>query len=117
MPEMRAVAELNALFTFTAGRSSSGLTTATIDDSAAIARASSTVNRITRPARSPPACMLVRPPQMMPMFLPSSRRTLSFPCRKPSPVADRTTTEIIPQRIPNIVRKLRSLLARRFWKD
>ena len=26
--------------------------------------------------------MLVRPPQMMPMFFPSSRRTLTFPCWK-----------------------------------
>ncbi len=33
---------------------------------------------------------------------------------KPSPVAERITTEITPHRIPNIVRKLRSLFARRF---
>ena len=69
---------------------------------------------MTRPARSPPACMLVRPPQTMPMFLPSSRRTFSFPCWNPSPIADRTTTDTMPQRMPNIVRKLRSLFARRF---
>src|SRR4051794_22909274 len=61
--------------------------------------------------------MLVRPPHTIPIFLPSSRSTLSLPRRNPSPVADSTTTEIIPQRIPNIVRKLRSLLARRFWTD
>ena len=60
---------------------------------AAIARASSTVRRMTRPARSPPACMLVRPPQTMPMFLPSSRAPSSLPRRKPSPVADSTTTD------------------------
>jgi len=53
----------------------------------------------------------------MPMFFPSSSSTLSLPRRKPSPVADSTTTEIMPHRIPNIVRQLRSLLARRFWSD
>jgi hypothetical protein len=61
--------------------------------------------------------MLVRPPQTIPMFFPSSRRTLTFPCWKPSPIADRTMTEIIPHRMPNIVRKLRSLFARRFCSD
>src|SRR6267378_3234048 len=117
MPVTRAAAALYALFTFTAPRSISGLTTAIIDDSAAIARASSSVRRTSRPARSPPACRLVRPPQTMPMFFPSSRSTLSLPRRNPSPVADRTTTEIMPQRMPNIVRQLRSLFARRFWTD
>jgi hypothetical protein len=63
-----------------------------------------------------PACRLVRPPHTIPMFLPSSRRTLSLPRRKPSPVAERMTIEIMPHRIPNIVRKLLSLLARRFSK-
>jgi len=53
----------------------------------------------------------------MPMFCPSSRSTFSLPRRKPSPVAERMTTEIIPQRMPNIVRKLRSRLARRFSID
>ena len=117
MPVTRAVAALNGLFTFTAARSISGLTTAIIDDSAAMARASSSVSWIWRPARSPPACRLVRPPQTIPMFFPSSRSTLSLPRRKPSPVADSTTTEIMPHRMPNMVRKLRSLLARRFWTD
>src|ERR1043166_3179229 len=50
---------------------------------------------------------------MMPTFFPSSSSTCWLPRWKPSPVADRMTTEITPQRIPNIVRKLRSLLARR----
>jgi hypothetical protein len=68
---------------------------------------------IDRPARSPrPACC----------GLPNDRDVLAelaqlpfvLPRRKPSPVADKTTTEIIPQRMPNIVRRLRSLLARRF---
>ena len=58
--------------------------------------------------------MLVRPPHTMPMFWPSSRSTFSLPRLNPSPVAERMTTEIIPHRMPNIVRKLRSLLARRF---
>src|SRR5258705_3970141 len=73
-----------------------------------------TVRRMSRPARSPPACIPVRAPQTMAMFFPSSCRTFSLPRRKPSPVADRMTTEMTPQRMPNIVRKLRSLLARRF---
>src|SRR6266850_2294486 len=50
----------------------------------------------------------------MAMFLPSSISTLSLPRRKPSPVAERMMTEMTPQRMPNIVRKLRSLFARRF---
>src|SRR6185436_3229987 len=78
------------------------------------ARTSSTVRKIMRPARSPPACVLVRAPHTIAMFLPSSISTLSLPRRKPSPVAERMTTEMTPQRMPNIVRKLRSLLARRF---
>src|SRR5205814_6815115 len=65
----------------------------------------------------PPAGRLVRPPQTIPMFFPSSRSTLSLPRRKPSPVADSTTTEINPHRMPNMVRKLRSLFARSFWTD
>src|SRR6185295_5404255 len=117
MPVTRAAAALYRLLTLTAPRSISGLTTATIDDSAAIARASSSVSTIWRPARSPPAWRLVRPPQTIPMFFPSSRSTLSLPRRKPSPVAESTTTEIMPHRIPNIVRKLRSLFARRFCSD
>ena len=64
-----------------------------------------------RRARRRPA-VLVRPPQTIPMFLPELRSTCSLPWRKPSPVADRMTTEITPHRIPNIVRKLRSLCAR-----
>jgi hypothetical protein len=52
----------------------------------------------------------------MPTFFPSSSSTLVLPRWKPSPVAPSTTTEMIPHRIPNMVRKLRSLLARRFWK-
>src|SRR5712691_5601399 len=58
--------------------------------------------------------MPVRAPHTIAMFLPSSLSTLSLPRRNPSPVADRMTTEMTPQRMPNIVRKLRSLFARRF---
>src|SRR6185503_17472248 len=81
---------------------------------------SSTVSMTWRPARSPPACIPVRAPHTMAMFRPSSISTLSLPRRKPSPVAERMTTEMTPQRMPNIVRKLRSLLARRFattWRN
>src|SRR4051812_36015961 len=117
MPLMLVVASLYALFTLTTPRCNSGLTTATIDDSDSSARASSSVRYTSRPARSPPACRLVRPPQTMPMFFPSSRSVFSLPCWNPSPMAERMTTDTIPHRIPNIVRKLRSLFARRFCSD
>src|SRR5262245_53610219 len=98
----------------------SALTTATMFDSRSSARASSTVRKIRRPARSPPACIAVRPPKTIATFLPSSSSTCWLPRRKPSPVAARMTTETTPHKMPNIVRKLRSLLARRFertwWK-
>src|SRR5258706_16474465 len=60
--------------------------------------------------------MPVRAPHTMAMFLPSSINTFSLPRRKPSPVAERMTTEMTPHRMPNIVRKLRSLFARRFMR-
>ena len=72
------------------------------------------VERMSRPARAPPACIAVRPFRMMTMFLPSSSRTCWLPRWKPSPTADSSTIEITPHMIPNIVRKLRSLLAARF---
>ena len=114
MPWTFGAAALKRLFTFRPPRCSSGVATATSRACSWMACASSAVRKIWRPARSPPACLLVRPPQTIPMFLPSSRSTCSLPCRNPSPVADRMTTEMIPHRIPNIVRKLRSLFARRF---
>ena len=78
------------------------------------------VRRMTRPARMPPAWSDVRPLRMMTMFLPSSSSTFWLPRAKPSPTADSTMNEITPQMIPNIVRALRSLFARRFasvWRD
>ncbi len=77
------------------------------------ARASSTVSMMRRPARSPPACLVVRDPQTMLMLRPNSRSTASLPRRKPSPIAESTTIDTMPQMMPNIVRTLRSLLARR----
>ena len=55
---------------------------------------------MTRPARSPPACRLVRPPQTMPMLLPNSRSTASLPRRNPSPIADSTTIDTIAPQDP-----------------
>src|SRR5688572_8176362 len=116
MPCTVKAAALNRLLTWTAPRCSAALTTAIMPDSRSSARASAVVRKTRRPARSPPACIDVRPPQTMTTFLPSSSSTCWLPRRKPSPVADNTTTEITPQRIPNMVRKLRSLLARRLEK-
>src|SRR5918993_4880306 len=87
---------------------------------ALMARASSAVSVTSRPARSPPACSVVRDPHTMLMFLPNSRSTASLPRWKPSPKAESTTIDTIPHMMPNIVRKLRSLLARRLsraWRN
>src|SRR5215213_929285 len=67
-----------------------------------------------RPARSPPACMLVRPLLIMSMFLPNSLKTASLPRWNPSLTDERITIEMTPQMIPNMVRKLRRRFAERF---
>ena len=72
------------------------------------------VSLTTRPARAPPACIDVRPFRMMTMFLPSSASTFWLPRANPSPSADSSRNEITPQTMPNMVRNVRSLLARKF---
>src|ERR1035438_10094266 len=66
-----------------------------------------------RPARSPPACSSVRPPNRMTIFSPSPFMLLRWPALNPSPIATIRTIEEIPQAIPAIVRNVRSLLRNR----
>ena len=63
-----------------------------------------------RPAR-PPACMLVRPSKKIIKSLPKVSCCLCWPTRKPSPAATIRVMEMMPQAIPNMVRKVRSLCA------
>src|SRR5882762_5101280 len=97
MPLICSVAELKGLFTLTPPRISSGLTCSRSFEFCFSARTSANSRRMMRPARSPPACILVRPLRMMRMFWPNSFRTLMLPRWKPSPSADKITIEITPQ--------------------
>src|SRR6185312_3067851 len=69
-----------------------------------------------RPARSPPACISVRPPKRMTMFSPRLFILARWPSLKPSPMATIRTMDAIPHAIPAMVRKVRSLLRRRLSK-
>jgi hypothetical protein len=75
MPLAATELALNALFAFSPPRINSGLIASSSFDSRCSVYTSSMVRRTIRPARSPPACRLVRPFLMMTMFLPSSSST------------------------------------------
>ncbi len=64
-----------------------------------------------RPARMPPACMLVRPAKKIMMSLPKLSATFFCPTRRPSPAATISMIETMPHAIPNMVRNVRSLCA------
>src|SRR5712671_1238765 len=63
-----------------------------------------------------PSTAGVRPPKKKMMFLPKVSSCLRLPFRKPSPTPASSSSEPIPQAIPNIVRKDRSLCAHRVRK-
>ncbi len=82
-------------------------------DSRATRSWSVAVHCTLRPARSPPAWRLVRPAKMIRMSRPNSAATFAWPTRSPSPAATMRVIDAIPQAIPNMVRAVRSLWARR----
>ena len=70
---------------------------------------------MSRPARIPPACMLVRPEKKIMMSLPKLSELRLSPTRRPSDAATISVIEMIPQVMPNMVRNVRSLCAQRVW--
>ncbi len=76
-------------------------------------RASSIFRVMGRPAARPPTCELVRPPQIMTRSLPRVSMRFFWSALKPRPRPTSRITDAMPQMIPNIVRKLRILWARR----
>ena len=93
-------------------RRSSGLTVFTSGHSSLIRVASSTVSRIGRPAAHPPACALVRPPNMIAMSVPIERIRVFWSSLKPRPNPTSRITDAMPHTIPNIVKNDRILCAR-----
>ena len=64
-----------------------------------------------RPARSPPACRLVRPANTIITSRLKFSATLACPTRSPSPAATISVIDTMPQAMPNIVSSVRSLWA------
>src|ERR1700676_5712143 len=67
---------------------------------------------MTRPDRTPPACMLVRPEKTIITSLPKFSCCFCMPRPRPSPAATISVMEIMPQAMPNMVSKVRRLCAR-----
>src|SRR5215469_7682276 len=65
-----------------------------------------------RPARCPPACMLVCPGQMTMTLLPMFPMAVTTAPPRPRPNARRSTTETTPQVMPSMVRAERKRLRR-----
>ena len=104
---------LKLLCARTVSCSSSGITYSQSDESAPTSAMSESCHCTRRPARNPPACILVRPWKTIITSLPKVRACSSCPFRSPSPAATISTIETIPQAIPNIVRNVRSLCTQR----
>src|SRR5260221_12003178 len=68
---------------------------------------------MARPARAPPACMLVRPEKMIITSLPKVCWFFWIPSPKPSPAATITVIEMMPQAMPNMVSNVRRFCAQR----
>src|ERR1700675_2580894 len=66
---------------------------------------------MTRPDRTPPACMLVRPEKTIITSLPKCSCCFCMPRPRPSPAATIRVMEIMPQAMPNMVSKVRRLCA------
>src|SRR5215467_13748043 len=64
-----------------------------------------------RPARAPPACMLVRPENTIITSLPKVSWFFWIPSPSPSPAATITVMEMIPQAMPNMVSSVRRFCA------
>src|SRR5215469_13879848 len=73
-----------------------------------------------RPARCPPACMLVCPGQMTMTLLPMFPMAVTTAPPRPRPNARRSTTEMTPQVMPSIVSAERKRLRRsdaQLWRS
>src|ERR1700675_2058212 len=66
---------------------------------------------MTRPDRTPPACMLVRPEKTIITSLQKCSFCFCMPRPRPSPAATIKVMEIMPQAMPNMVSKVRRLWA------
>src|SRR5215467_1123658 len=64
-----------------------------------------------RPARAPPACMLVRPENTIITSLPNVSWFFWIPSPSPSPAATITVMEMMPQAMPNMVSSVRRFCA------
>src|SRR5437899_176140 len=114
-PVTRRAALLWRLRTGTPPRPSSGMIHAQSGDWACTATWSSSFHWMSRPARVPPACRLVRLAQMIMMSLPNCSATLAWPARSPSPAATISVMDTMPHAMPTIVRAVRSLCAESVW--
>src|SRR5262245_7948845 len=100
---------LVALRTGTLPWPSSGSTQRQSGASAATRSWSVAFQNSRRPARTPPACRLVRPAWMIRTSLANCSATLAWPTRSPSPAATISVIDTMPQAMPNIVSAVRSL--------